>query len=158
MTCLIHSGHAKTSFMIGSGNVPGRIIVPNPSPPPTSTPLPSINSLTVAAATHASSISLGPGLEAEKSASMRTLELPWRHAYDAEGNTSKTVAWPSSIEKSLKPSFIHSGAAFSIGVHWGLARWCALITISQCRPFPLCAFRGVHFRLIQEYQECVLIG
>jgi len=48
------------------GNGLGRIIIPNPSPPPFSVPLPSTNSLTVAAATCASSISLVLGLQAEK--------------------------------------------------------------------------------------------
>ena len=59
---------------MGSGL--GKIIVPNPSPPPTSVPFPITNSRTVTAATIASSISLGPFAQAEKSAFIRTSEFP----------------------------------------------------------------------------------
>lgn len=101
LTGLIRSGYTSTSFMTGSANGLGRIIVPNPSPPPTSRPLPSTNSLTVADATHASSISLEPGLKAEKSVLIRTSMFVWRSVYKAAGNTSGRNTGMARLKKRV---------------------------------------------------------
>jgi len=62
-------------------------------------------------------------------------------------NNQWSIMISSSTENTLKPSFIHSGAASSRSVHWGLASRCALITISQCRPLPVWLRRRYHRRL-----------
>lgn len=130
------------------------MIVPNPSPPPTSAPCPTENSLIVTVATHASSISLGPRLHSEKSASIRTSFFPRRSEYDAVGNTSWVLTKPSSAENRSNPRAIHFGASFRRGVHWGLASRCALTTTSQCRPWPFWFLRRSHrFFAPLQYQS-----